>query len=94
MPFNLDHVAEFYFVADERELAQLPVTVEEDEEPVLGSAHFDVAALVEDEAILCLPVSPRHAQCPAASAAVNAAENGDARTPFAALPDLLNGKRR
>jgi uncharacterized protein len=37
------------------------------DEPLLGSRRFDVAALVEEQAILALPISPRHAACTAPS---------------------------
>lgn len=52
----------FFFVRDESELGALPVNPEGDE-PLLGSRHFDVRNLVEEQAILALPISPRHAQC-------------------------------
>jgi uncharacterized protein len=54
----------FFFVHDEDELQALPLDPEADSEPLLGSRSFDLAALLEDEAILALPMSPRHAQCP------------------------------
>ena len=33
------------------------------DEPLLGSAQFDLAALIEDQVILALPISPRHEGC-------------------------------
>jgi uncharacterized protein len=84
LELTLEHRAAFFFVRSEAELARLPVTDEPDE-PLVGSRRFDVLALVEDEAILCVPISPRHAQC-AAPLAVARAE--DERRPFAALARL------
>lgn len=52
----------FYFVADEAELGRLPID-ESADEPLLGSTHFDLAALIEDQAILAMPISPRHDNC-------------------------------
>lgn len=63
--FPLGVRSRFYFVADERELDQIAVD-EADEEPLVGSRRFDLAALIEDEAILALPISPRHRACQAA----------------------------
>jgi uncharacterized protein len=54
--------ARYFFVHSEAELARLPVD-EADEEPLLGSARFDLRELIEDEAILALPMSPRHDAC-------------------------------
>ena len=84
----------FFFVADEAELMGLPIDDAPDE-PLLGSAQFDVAALVEDQAILALPISPRHADCRGAQ--VEAVETGgrgtaDTYRPFEALTRL--NKRR
>lgn len=52
----------FYFVRSEAELAAIPVD-DSAEEPLLGSAHFDLVPLIEDEVILQLPISPRHPAC-------------------------------
>jgi uncharacterized protein len=90
LELQLDHRAAFFFVRSEAELARLPVTDEPDE-PLVGSRRFDVAALVEDEAILCVPISPRHAQC---ALPVPAAPGDGGRKPFAALARLRgNGSK-
>jgi uncharacterized protein len=81
----------FYFVADEAELASLPIDDAPDE-PLLGARRFDVAGLVEDQAILALPISPRHADCAAPTLADEGPPaEGPSRRPFAALAEL---KRR
>jgi uncharacterized protein len=91
LTFHLEHQGSFYFVREESELAALPITTEDEAEPLLGSTSFDVAALVEEEAILSLPISPRHAECtpPADEAGSAGAEN-----PFAVLSGLLQKRRR
>ncbi len=63
-PLRLALAAErdFYFVASGAELAAIPID-DAPEEALLGSAQFDLAALIEDEAILQLPLSPRHPDC-------------------------------
>lgn len=88
LELKLDHRAAFYFVGSEEELSRLPVT-DEPEEPLVGGRRFDVAALVEDEAILCVPISPRHARC--APPTVREPADAEARTPFAALAKLRSG---
>jgi uncharacterized protein len=63
LAWRLDESRPFWFVRTEAELARLPVD-ESPDEPLLGSARFDLAELVEDELILSVPLSPRHAACP------------------------------
>ncbi len=88
----LDLTAErdFYFVATESELAAIPID-DTPEEALLGSARFDLAELIEDEAILQLPISPRHVRCAprALAKAVRAAAPAAERPhPFAGLAGL------
>jgi uncharacterized protein len=65
--FPLDRTAQFRFVASEEELNALPI--EDDEVDVIVGGHqTDVVAWMEDEALLSLPLVPRHDECiPAAS---------------------------
>ena len=58
----LDAQRTFYFVNTQAELAAIPID-DTPEEALLGSSHFDLAGLIEDEVILQLPISPRHADC-------------------------------
>jgi uncharacterized protein len=95
-PVELDVGADarFYFVRTEEELNALPIEPEEVEEPLLGSRSFDLDALVEDEAILSLPLAPRHARCgDDAELADGAHEVSERVRPFAALAQLKPGKR-
>jgi len=94
MNLQLDHEATFYFLRDESELAALPVVPDEDAEPLLGSSAFDVSTLVEDEAILCIPVSPRHAECAPSTEAPESSTSETRTNPFAKLPGLLRKNGR
>lgn len=86
--------ARFYFVRTEEELDALPIDPEEVEEPLLGSRSFDLAALVEDEAILGLPLAPRHALCGDDPTPHDGAAEDPARAgPFAQLAQLRRGNR-
>ncbi len=62
--------------------------VDEDEyDPVVGSEHFDLDALIEDEILLNLPLPPKHEHCPEPlSSPKNVADS-----PFAALKALKKG---
>jgi uncharacterized protein len=69
--------------------------VDEDEVDLLvGARRFDLAGLVEDEAIMALPPAPRHDHCSAPAAAIDGGpEQPDEavtapRNPFAALGAL------
>jgi len=83
----------FFFVHSDAELAAVPID-ESAEEALLGSARFDLAALIEDEAILQLPISPRHPACLAPGEATNASPPADRRRPFATLAGLRDRLRR
>lgn len=73
--------------ADEVEAQLEDGDEDEDVEVIVAGASLDVLALVEDEALLALPLSPRHAQCPDQPAAV--APEGERReSPFSVLKDL------
>lgn len=76
----LDIAAQYYFVADARSLDELPLEGDDEREPLVGGRRFDVAGLVEDEAILALPISPRHPACEAELAARGAVGDGAAVT--------------
>jgi uncharacterized protein len=80
----------FFFVEDEAQLSALPISVEGDE-PLLGSRHFDLLDLVEDQTILSLPISPRHPGCE--RTARSDRKSDDSRThPFAQLAALKRGR--
>jgi uncharacterized protein len=92
--YPLRRDARFRFVDSEYELNALPI--EEDEvDAVVGSRHMDVVAWVEDEAILSLPLVPRHDHC-VPDIAQSAGEGGkevERPNPFAALAGLKGGRK-
>ena len=57
---------------------------EDDVDRVLASKHMEIAALVEDEAILALPMIPTHERC----VEIGAAKELQKPSPFAALAAL------
>jgi uncharacterized protein len=89
LEWPLDETSGFFFVDDERELGLLPITVEGDE-PLLGSAHFNLQDLIEEQIILALPISPRHPSCQPPLGADRPEQ--ESRRPFAALAALKRGR--
>jgi uncharacterized protein len=92
--------ARYFFVDDAADLDVLPLEADDEREPLPGGRRFDLAALIEDEAILALPISPRHAHCEAAADVRTAAPEAGAAAgetrrpnPFAALAPL-KGRRK
>ncbi|MGE5339624.1 MAG: YceD family protein [Gemmatimonadota bacterium] len=85
---NFDHPIQseshYWFVETEEALNALPIDVSETE-PLLGSREFSVTQLVEDELILAIPISPRHAHC---AIAEKPADESDRNRPLAALATL------
>ena len=85
MPFRLDARRQLLLVQGTDELAD-PAEEDETVDSVPAQAYTDVTAMVEDEILLCLPISPRHADqscAPPAAADIAAIES-----PFAALAKL------
>jgi len=88
LEWPLDETSSFFFVEDEQQLNALPITAEGDE-PLLGSHRFDLQDLIEEQAILALPISPRHPTCQPQLG--DDAEQSTSR-PFASLASLKRGR--
>ncbi|MDB5763491.1 MAG: hypothetical protein JWQ21_2486 [Herminiimonas sp.] len=54
---------------------------------IVGSRSLDVIGLIEDEALLALPISPKHATC-LDQATADALNNTKADSPFSVLKNL------
>jgi len=66
-----------------------------DTEVIVGSKAFDIMALIEDEALLAIPQSPKHEVCPAKEVAekLDAFAIAKKESPFAALKgQIMFGK--
>jgi uncharacterized protein len=85
---DLERDTRFRFVHSEAELEALPL--EDDEADVIVGSHvMDLAAWVEDEAILSLPLVPRHESCsPVASKSGQVEPTTNRPNPFAVLAAL------
>ena len=83
LDFPLQLEAQLEFAASEAEIT----TADDDIERVVASREMSVAALVEDEVLLALPMVPRHERCSAA-----AGLGADAKpSAFQALAALKKG---
>ena len=60
---------------------------DEDVEVIVGSRSFDLVQLIEDEALLALPLSPRHNVCPDQTG-LDALKEEKKDSPFSVLKDL------
>lgn len=96
LDFELDRTTRFRFVGTEEEMNALPI--EDDEiEVIVGSRSMSVHDWVEDEAILSLPLVPRHGECSAPSKTEADLAVVTAPNPFAvllALRDHDDGTKR
>ncbi len=79
------HLRSRFLVADDEDSADR-LDQDDDFDVVVGAAHFDLDALIEDEVILALPVAPRHAVCP--DGANEAIATVRKPSPFAVLAAL------
>lgn len=88
LDFEIDSKSLLVLAKDEAQADALEQLLDDDEiDVIVGSATFDVANLIEDEALLALPVAPKHAACPGNGVAAEA-EGVERASPFAALKKL------
>lgn len=60
---------------------------DEDVEVIVGSREFDLRQVIEDEALLALPLSPKHEVCPD-QGAISALNEEKKDSPFSVLKNL------
>jgi uncharacterized protein len=100
--FEIDSQSELILAKNEEHADEIEAMLEDDEiDVVVGSKTFNVMDLIEDEALLAIPQSPKHAVCPdvvldssvvSVAAKVGNAENASTKvSPFAVLKKL-NGR--
>jgi uncharacterized protein len=73
---------------DEKSADEIDASLDDDAiEVIVGSREFDIVKLIEDEALLALPLAPKHAVCPD-TAALDALNNAKKESPFSVLKNL------
>ncbi len=88
----IDVHARYRVMRSEAEADAAPM--DDDEfDPIVGSAAFDLDALVEDEVLLSLPVVPRHEKCPD-GADLTADTSASRVSPFAVLSGFKAGGKK
>ena len=87
LEFKLDRTTRFRFVANEEELNALPIDDDENE-AIVGSQSVNVRDWIEDEAILSLPLVPRHDACSAPLGLESDPGQLATPNPFAVLLEL------
>jgi uncharacterized protein len=86
--FPIESESTLVVAADERSADELDELVEDEAiEVVVGSREFNFAQLIEDEALLALPLAPKHAICPD-GAALDALKTVKKESPFSVLKNL------
>jgi uncharacterized protein len=86
--FDIDSDSVLVLATDDSSADALEAKLEdEDVDVIVGSRTMDMLALIEDEALLALPVSPRHEVCPD-QPALDALKGDKPESPFAVLKKL------
>ena len=88
-PYSLEIATESVLVLakDEDDADKIEELLDDDElEVIAGSKEMNLLDLIEDEALLALPLSPRHDVCPDTSA--QDAQKASKPSPFAVLKQL------
>ena len=87
MPFQFSSESALVLAKDEDAADAIEALLDNDSiDVIVGDSAFDIKYLIEDEALLALPVAPKHEVCPSqdATEAVVTAKV----SPFAVLKDL------
>ncbi len=86
--FPIESESALVLAADEKSADELEELLDDDRvDVIVGSREFDIVQLIEDEALLALPLAPKHELCPD-NAALDALKGAKKESPFAALKNL------
>ena len=86
--FEIESGAALVIAQDEDSADEIDAQLaDESVEVIVGSHAFDVRQLIEDEALLTIPLSPKHDACPDVSVQ-ESVQNVEKESPFAVLKKL------
>ncbi|KAF3997949.1 YceD family protein [Glaciimonas immobilis] len=86
--FDVDSESTLILAKDEASADEIDALLDDDQvDVIIGSKALDIIQLVEDEALLAMPLSPKHTECPDTSA-LEALKRGKKESPFAMLKNL------
>lgn len=91
MPFEVSSESVLVLAKDEESADAIEEVLDDESvDVIVGEAEFNVAYLVEDEALLALPVAPKHESCPAQALPGSGAEAvaTEKVSPFSVLKNL------
>jgi uncharacterized protein len=87
--FDIDSQSTLILAKDEESVDALEELLDDDTVDVIaGNRVFGIAELIEDEALLALPTSPRHEVCPDAISLQALKNDGEKLSPFAVLKNI------
>jgi uncharacterized protein len=86
--FDIESESTLVLARDDASADEMDVLLaDEDVEVIVGETEFNIAELIEDEALLAIPLSPKHEACPAGLVPESAAKE-EKVSPFAVLKNL------
>lgn len=83
--FAIQSESVLVLATDEVAADQIESLVDEEFDVIVASQSFNVAELIEDEALLAIPLSPRHEACPDQAEKDGEERNDMPTSPFAVL---------
>ncbi|MGI4848378.1 MAG: YceD family protein [Janthinobacterium lividum] len=88
LPFDIDSDTTLILAADEGKADDIEEMIDDESiDVIVGSKSFDMLALIEDDALLALPLAPMHDVCPDPEAQELLA-GSEKPSPFAILKSL------
>lgn len=90
LPYQINSESVIVLAKDEDNADEVESMLDDDAiDVIVGSTAFDAQYLVEDEALLALPLAPKHSVCPDAKVSGAAEGSSSVRpSPFAMLKDI------
>lgn len=89
MPFEVSSESVLVLAKDEESADAIEELLnDESVDVIVGEAEFNVSYLIEDEALLALPVAPKHDVCPAQAESGVAVAATEKVSPFSVLKNL------
>ncbi|HEY8609373.1 MAG TPA: YceD family protein [Noviherbaspirillum sp.] len=89
LEFAIDSSSVLVLAPDEKSADDIDVQLDDEAvEVIVGSHSFDMRQVIEDEALLAIPLSPKHDACPDAPRVIEEAPEIKKESPFAVLKNL------
>jgi uncharacterized protein len=86
--FSIESESTLVLATDEESADAIDELLDDDAiEVIVGSREFDIVRLIEDEALLALPLAPKHAVCPD-NTTLDALKSVKKDSPFSVLKNL------